>query len=34
MTASTINLHRTLIRLLKGAIKAYEAWVNEQDLAK
>jgi len=30
MTASTLELHRTLIRLLKGAITAWEKWLDHQ----
>lgn len=30
MNAATIELHRTLIRLLKGVITAWERWLDQQ----
>lgn len=30
MTPATISLHETLIRLLKGAITAWERWLEAQ----
>lgn len=30
MSPSTIELHKTLIRLLKGAITAWEKWIEQQ----
>jgi hypothetical protein len=30
MTTPTRELHETLIRLLKGMIKAYETWLSRQ----
>ena len=30
MNPSTIELHKTLIRLLKGAITAWEKWIDQQ----
>lgn len=30
MNAATVELHRTLIRLLKGAITAWEKWLEQQ----
>lgn len=30
MTAATIQFHETLIRLLKGAITAWEKWLQTQ----
>lgn len=30
MDSSTLALHRSLLRLLKGSIKAYEVWIDEQ----
>lgn len=31
MDASTLTLHRALLRLSKGAVGAYEAWLKEQE---
>jgi len=30
MTPSTIELHTTLIRMLKGCISAWERWLDQQ----
>lgn len=30
MDTSTLTLHTTLLRLLKGSISAYETWIAEQ----
>jgi hypothetical protein len=30
MTPATVALHETLIRLLKGAVGAWEKWLKEQ----
>lgn len=30
MTAATIQFHETLIRLMKGAINAWEKWLEAQ----
>ncbi len=30
MNASTIALHRSLVRLAKGMLKAYETWLSDQ----
>jgi hypothetical protein len=30
MDSSTLALHRKLIRLFKGCLSAYEAWLSEQ----
>lgn len=30
MDASTLQLHRQCLRLLKGGVKAYEDWINLQ----
>lgn len=30
MNAATLELHRTLIRLLKGVITAWEKWLEQQ----
>lgn len=30
MNAATLELHRTLIRLLKGVITAWERWLEQQ----
>ena len=30
MSQSTIELHKTLIRLFKGAITAWEKWLEQQ----
>jgi hypothetical protein len=30
MTPATVTLHETLIRLLKGAISAWEKWLKAQ----
>lgn len=32
MKVSTKRLHETLIRLLKGCLKAWETWLREQPL--
>lgn len=30
MSAATLELHKTLIRLLKGVITAWERWLEQQ----
>jgi hypothetical protein len=30
VTTATLELHRTIIRLVKGIITAYEAWLKKQ----
>lgn len=30
MDTSTLTLHRSLLRLVKGAVSAYERWVADQ----
>ena len=34
MTESTYRLHETLLRLLKGCLKAWELWLREQKLGR
>jgi hypothetical protein len=30
MDAATLQLHRSLLRLVKGCVKSYEEWVEQQ----
>lgn len=30
MDASTVQFHRALVRHLKGALKSYQRWIDEQ----
>ena len=32
MDASTLAFHRALLRQVKGAVKAYESWIGEQQV--
>jgi hypothetical protein len=33
VSASTIKLHRTIIRMVKGIVTAWEDWLTEQERA-